>query len=80
MDIKYYKDTVSNLDIKFTNNKIKKFLPIITKNFFKDSSKFSKFWKDCNSQLNILEKNKNQKSFKKNLINLNKISTLCNHE
>ena len=56
MDVKYYKEIIKILDLKFADKKIKNFLPKISKNFSKDKRKFSQFWKSCNSQLNILKK------------------------
>ena len=76
MDVKYYKEILKNLDLKFTNKKIKNFLPLISKNYSKDKKKFSAFWKTCNSELKTLVTNKKQKSFKNNISKINKISTI----
>ena len=62
MDVKYYKEILKNLDLKFTNKKIKNFLPKISKSYSKDKKKFSEFWKTCNSELKTLVTNKKQKS------------------
>ena len=45
MDVKYYKEIIKILDLKFTDKKIKNFLPKITKSFSKDTRNFSQFWK-----------------------------------
>ena len=76
MDVKYYKEIIKILDLKFADKKIKNFLPKITKNFAKDKRNFSQFWKACNSQINILAANKKYKSFENKLYTINKISTL----
>ena len=76
MDVKYYKEIIKILDLKFADKKIKNFLPKITKNFAKDKRNFSQFWKACNSQINILAANKKHKSFENKLYTINKISTL----
>jgi len=76
MDVKYYKEILKTLDLKFTKKKIKNFIPKISKNFSIDKKKFSDFWKSCNSEINILVKNKKQRSFKNNISKINKISTL----
>ena len=76
MDVKYYKEILNNLDLKFTNKKIKNFLPLISKNYSKDKKTFTEFWKTCNSELSTLVKNKKQKSYKNNISTINKISTL----
>ena len=55
MDIKYYKELVSELDLSFANKDIKSFIPKISKNFTKDKQKFTKFWKTCSSTLNNLK-------------------------
>ena len=56
MDIKYYKELVSKLDLSFANKDIKSFLPKISNNFTTDKEKFTKFWKTCNSTFNTLKK------------------------
>ena len=57
MDIKYYKELVSKLDLSFANKDIKSFIPKISKSFTTDKESFTKFWKTCTSTFNTLKKN-----------------------
>ncbi len=76
MDIKYYKELVSKLDLSFANKDIKSFIPKISKNFTTDKESFTKFWKTCTSTFNTLKKNYKIKKIKDYIHDLNKVSTL----